>query len=229
MTLSIVARCPDTGQVGVAAATGTPGVGKLLTWARARVGAVATQGWVNPYLGIDALDLLANGHPAARVLEAVLALDPAPEQRQVGLVDAWGHTATWTGPACADWAGARQGDGWCVQGNLLESGRGVAECAAAFATHDRGRPLVERLMAALESGVRAGGDRRGERSATVYVMDVEEYPLWDVRVDDSRDPITDLWRTQDVLATELVAQIRKLPRREDPRGDLDPTRRDGNL
>lgn len=228
MTLSIVARCPETGQMGIAAATGIPGVGKLLTWAQPHIGAIATQGWVNPYLGIDGLDLLANGHPADRVLDAVLALDPSAEQRQVGIVDARARARSWTGSRCADWAGHATAEGVAVQGNLLVSGEGVEATLASYLDSGTGGvALVERLMNALEAGIRAGGDRRGERSATVLVMDGEEYPLWDVRIDESDDPLPELRRMQHVLARDLVAHIRKLPRRENPVGELDPASEDG--
>lgn len=225
MTLSIAAYCPRTQQLGVAAATGLAGVGKLLTWVHPRAGAVATQGFVNPYLGIDGLDLLQNGHLAERVLNAVLTLDPIPERRQVGIVDAKGSAHAWTGHECEGWAGHHTAQDFSVQGNLLVSGAPVEATAKSFVDSDDA--LVTRLMRALEAGVEAGGDRRGERSATVYVMDAEEYPLWDVRVDSSTDPIGDLYRMQELLAEELVSQVRSMPTRFEPRGRVDTAAREG--
>lgn len=219
MTFSAVALCPRTGQLGVAAVTGMPGVGKLLTWARRRVGAIATQSWVNPYLGVDGLDLLDNGHPAQKALDAVLAMDDGRDQRQVGILDAKGRTATWTGSACEDWAGHLQGDGWSVQGNLLRSGDTVEACAEVVRSRTD-LDLVERLVRGLEAGEAAGGDRRGARSATVYVVATEEFPLWDMRIDDDPKPLVALRRLQEAFTEELLPQILKLPTREDQLGEL---------
>lgn len=221
MTLSIVARCSGSGMLGVAAVTGTPGVGKLLTWAEAGVGAVATQGWVNPYLGIDALSLLGNGHPTERVLEAVVSLDDDAPLRQVGVVDALGEVAVHTGAQCSDWAGHLTGEGFTVQGNLLD-GPGALEAAARTMRERAGEALVERLACSLEAAVAAGGDRRGHRSATVLVVDTEQYPLWDVRVDDHDDPLAQLRHLIDRFEETLLPQIRKLPTRRDTRGQLSP-------
>ncbi|HVM15315.1 MAG TPA: DUF1028 domain-containing protein [Egibacteraceae bacterium] len=123
-------RCaPAPDSSGVAAVTGTPGVGTLLAWALRRVGAIATQGWVNPYLGVDGLDLLENGHPAQKALEAVIAMDDGRDLRQLGMVDAKGRTAVWTGQDCEQWAGHRTGEGWTVQGNMLSTAETVEACA----------------------------------------------------------------------------------------------------
>lgn len=228
MTFSVVALCPRTGQLGVAAVTGMPGVGKLLSWALRRVGAVATQSWVNPYLGVDALDLLENGHPARKALDAVIAMDDGRDQRQVGIVDAKGRTATWTGSACEAWAGHLEGDGWSVQGNLLHSGETLQACAEVLrASTDL--DLVERLVRTLEAGQSAGGDRRGARSATVYVVASEQFPLWDMRIDDDPEPLEALRRLQHAFAEELLPQILKLPTREDTLGKLSIEAREGLL
>jgi len=227
VTFSITARDPDSGQLGIAAATGTSGVGQLLTWARTRVGAVATQGWINPYLGIDGLDLLANGHPADKALRAVVHLDDAARLRQVAVVDAKGRTAAHTGEDCADWAGHVLGDGFVVAGNILESRETVEACAERFRGTTGEEDLVQRLILALEAGERAGGDRRGVRSATVYVVAGEEYPLWDLRVDDHDAPIEELHRLRDRLSETLLPQIRKLPTRLDTAGGLSDTDQDG--
>src|SRR5688572_23418938 len=119
MTFSIVAKCPKTGQLGVAATTAMPAVGKLLTHAFARIGAVATQARLNPYIGIDGLDLLRQGHPAEAVVERLKQLDPRVDLRQFALVDASGGRAAWTGSKCPEWAGHHLDDGFTVQGNRL--------------------------------------------------------------------------------------------------------------
>lgn len=228
MTFSTIARCARTGQLGVAAVTGTPGVGTLLTWALRRVGAIATQAWVNPYLGIDGLDLLDNGHPAQKALEAVIAMDDGRQQRQLGIVDGKGRTAVWTGEECEPWAGHRTGDGWTVQGNMLRTGETVEACAKAVVAN-ADRDLVERLILALEAGEATGGDKRGSRSATVYIVDTEQFPLWDLRIDDDEEPLLALRHLHDAFAEELLPQIRRLPTREDSLGQLTPSERAGLL
>lgn len=228
MTLSIVARCADTGMLGIAAMTGTPGVGKLLAWAEADVGAVATQGWVNPYLGVDGLALLRTGHRADRTLRAITLLDDDRELRQVGVVDRHGGTAVHTGAECSPTAGHRTGDGYTVQGNLLESERSL-DAAETGLADSAGHPLVERLIIALEAAAEVGGDRRGHRSASAFVVDTEQYPLWDVRVDDHPDPLPELRRLVDAFERTLLPQIRKLPTRQDPHGELETGTQDGLL
>lgn len=219
MTFSIVARCARTGQLGVAAITGTPGVGQLVTWAETGVGAVATQSWVNPYLGVDGLDLMGNGHPAERVLRAVVSMDEDRRLRQVGMVDAHGRSAGYTGELCEGWAGHVLAEGVAAQGNLLEGEATLGACVEAFQDapdHD----LVDRLIAALEAGEKAGGDRRGARSAAVLVVADERYPLWDLRIDDSAEPLADLGALRDDIAETLLPQLLRLPTREDTRGGL---------
>jgi len=220
MTFSIVARCPRSGQFGIAAATGVPAVGKLLTHAAAGIGAVATQARLNPYLGIDGLALLREGLPAAAVLERLRQGDPGREQRQVGLVDAAGRAAAWTGEDCLDWAGHRLGAGYAVQGNRL-AGPEVLDLAAETFEHLAERPLSERLIAALACGDEAGGDSKGERSATLYLVDSEEYPLWDIRVDDHTRPIAELKRLYGVFEREVIPHIRRMPTRAEPGGSED--------
>lgn len=144
MTFSIIARCPRTGQFGVAAATAMPAVGKLLSHAAARVGAVATQAQINPYLGIDGLRLLREGCTASEV------------------IDRHGEVACWTGAKCPPWAGAIAAEQFCVQGNRL-AGRAVLKAAAEAYRRASARPLVERLMEALAAGDAGGGDRCGDR------------------------------------------------------------------
>ena len=195
MTFSIIARCPRTGQFGVAAATAMPAVGKLLSHAAARVGAVATQAQINPYLGIDGLRLLREGCTASEVIERLRETDPCMELRQCAVIDRHGEVACWTGAKCPPWAGAIAAEQFCVQGNRL-AGRAV-------------------LKAAGDAG---GGDRCGESSATVYVVDQEEYPLWDIRVDHHREPLAELRRLHQVFAREVVPEILAMPTRANPAG-----------
>lgn len=218
MTLSIIARCARSRQFGVCAATALPAVGKLLAHAAPGIGAVATQARLNPYIGLDGLRLLERGMDAQEALEELKRRDPRADRRQFALIDADGRTAAWTGESCIGWAGARMGQGFSVQGNRL-TGPEVVEAGADAFRDTEGEPLVDRLMEALAAGVAAGGDREGERSAAVYVVESEEYPLWDIRVDDHDDPVAELRRLRRVFAEKLLPSIRMMPTRDDPSGE----------
>ncbi|MCC5976610.1 MAG: DUF1028 domain-containing protein [Salinarimonas sp.] len=220
MTFSIVARCPLTGQFGIAAVTALPAVGKLVTHAHPGAGAVATQALLNPYLGIDGVRMLRDGADAQTVRAALIASDPCIESRQFGIVDANGQAVTHTGSQNLDWAGAVTRPGFAVQGNRLTGADVVHAIADAFA-REPGDPLPKRLIEALEAGAAAGGDRDGERSATIYIVADEEYPLWDIRVDEHREPIAELRRLHDIFARELLPHIRRMPSRSDPAGSSD--------
>jgi len=217
MTFSIVARCPRTGQFGVAAATAMPAVGKLLSHAAAGTGAVATQAQVNPYLGLDGLALLRQGLSARQVLERLKAIDPRMELRQCALIDAQGDSLCWTGEKCIPWAGSLAGEQFSVQGNRLVGPQVLDAVAEAF-RHAEKRPLIERLIEALAAGDRCGGDRHGESSAVIYVVDQEEYPLWDIRVDHHLDPVAELRRLHKVFARDVLPEILAMPTRDNPAG-----------
>jgi uncharacterized Ntn-hydrolase superfamily protein len=218
MTFSLVARCPDTGMFGVAAATALPAVGKLLTHAMGGVGAVATQAKLNPYLGIDGLNLLKNGRSASEVLDILCRQDPRTQTRQFAVIDRDGSTAAWTGTACIPWAGSRSSRGVSAQGNRL-AGPHVLDAIVEAFEDSSGKTLDERLMEALEAGDRAGGDIKGERSATIYIVGQEEYPLWDIRVDANPDPFAELRRLHEIFARELIPEIRRMPTRANPAGE----------
>lgn len=222
MTFSLVARCPDTGELGVAALTNALGVGKLVVHARARVGAAATQGEVNPYLAIDVLARLAERVSARQAVTEVLAGDPAAEERQLGVVSADGTVVTHTGTRTEGWSGHRTGEGFTCQGNRLEGPEVVEAAAAAFAAADG--DLVHRLIAGLDAGQQHGGDRAGHRSAGLTVVDREAYPLWDLRVDHDDDPLRRLREEADLLSRELIPQIRQMPTRDQPLGRRAPAR-----
>lgn len=217
MTFSIVARCPRTGQFGVAAATAMPAVGKLLSHAAAGAGALATQAQVNPYLGLDGLALLRQGLSARQVLERLKTTDPCMELRQCALIDAQGDSLCWTGEKCIPWAGSLAGEQFSVQGNRLVGPQVLDAVAEAF-RHAEKRPLIERLIEALAAGDRCGGDRHGESSAVIYVVDQEEYPLWDIRVDHHLDPVAELRRLHKVFAREVLPEILAMPTRDNPAG-----------
>lgn len=217
MTFSIVARCPQSGHFGIAAVTALPAVGKLVTHAHPGAGAVATQARLNPYLGIDGVRLLREGHDAQSVRARLREADPRIESRQFGIVDRDGNAVTHTGEENLPWAGAVTGEGYAVQGNRLAGAHVVRAIADAF-TRERGASLPQRLIEALEAGAAAGGDLEGERSATIYIVAQEEYPLWDIRVDEHASPIAELRRLHDIFSRELLPEIRRMPSRADPAG-----------
>lgn len=217
MTFSLIARCPRSGQFGVAAATAMPAVGKLLSHAAAGVGAVATQAQVNPYLGLDGLELLRQGLSAAEALARLHDSDPCMELRQCALIDARGDSVCWTGEKCIPWAGSLSGEQFSVQGNRLV-GPQVLEAVAEVFCREQRRPLIERLIEALAAGDRCGGDRHGESSAVIYVVDREQYPLWDIRVDHHVDPVAELRRLHDVFAREVLPEVLAMPTRDNPAG-----------
>jgi uncharacterized Ntn-hydrolase superfamily protein len=196
MTFSIVAHCAQTDDLGVAVSTAIPAVGAINPFARARVGAIATQAWSNPYLGIDGLGLLARGLLAAEVLERLLRTDADKERRQLSIVDSHGGVAAFTGSQVQSWGGHREGEGYVVAGNYLVGGETILAMAGAF---ERARgSLGERLLVALESGQAAGGDRRGKVSAALLVVRDEEYPYIDLRVDEHSEPVAELRRIFDI-------------------------------
>ncbi|MGQ9364900.1 DUF1028 domain-containing protein [Azospirillum sp. ST 5-10] len=220
-TFSIVARCPRSGMLGVAVATAVPAVGGLCPFLRSGVGAVSTQSWVNPYLAIGVLDRLAAGEPAPDALERVLAGDEGRDLRQIGVVDAAGRAAAWTGAGCTGWAGQIAGDGWTVQGNMLV---GEATLRAMGEAFDRAAPLglAERLLLALEAGQAAGGDMRGKQSAALRVHGDEDYPWLDLRVDEHRHPVAELRRIHAIAGLQLRPFIDGMPRRGAAAGALAP-------
>lgn len=201
MTYSIVARDNSTGDVGVAVQTCFFGVGAIVPWARAGVGAVATQAFAERAYGPRCLDALGSGAGAGDALARARADDPGAELRQVAVVGADGTTAVATGELCLDHAGHSAGDGWSTQANMVSS----PEVWGAMATAYQGAkgPLARRLLAALEAGEAAGGDARGRMSAALLVVagQVPDDPgggvVVDLRVDRSEDPLGDLARLLD--------------------------------
>lgn len=201
MTYSIVARDSSTGDVGVAVQTCFFGVGAIVPWARAGVGAVATQAFAERAYGPRCLDALGSGAGAGDALARARADDPGAELRQVAVVGADGTTAVATGELCLDHAGHSAGDGWSTQANMVSS----PEVWGAMATAYQGAkgPLARRLLAALEAGEAAGGDARGRMSAALLVVagQVPDDPgggvVVDLRVDRSEDPLGDLARLLD--------------------------------
>jgi uncharacterized Ntn-hydrolase superfamily protein len=218
-TFSIVGRCERTGQLGVAVSTADVAAGRMVTWARAGVGAVATQSWPSLYLAIDALELMEGGASAPEAMSAVLADDPGRSVRQVGIVDAHGGHATFSGHECTDWYGGISGPNFAVQGNMLIRGDTVSALAESFGGTAH-LDLAERLVLALEAGQAGGGDRRGRQCAALLVVDREEYPLWDLRVDEHASPVPELRRIHEIARTDLLPFVQGLPTRANPMGSL---------
>lgn len=200
MTFSIVGRMGDA--LGVAVASKFLAAGALVPWAQAGAGALATQAFANLSYGPNGLDLLRGGRAAADVIAELTAPDAMAAQRQIGVVRADGDAATFTGAECMDWAGGRTGDGYAAQGNILTGPETIDAMCDAF--ESAGGDLAARLLAALQAGDRAGGDRRGRQAAGLIVVspaggyggttDV----VVDLRVDDHPDPCTELARLLDL-------------------------------
>ncbi len=198
-TYSIVACDLEAGQWGVATQSKFLAVGSVVPWAEANVGAVATQSYANPSYGPDGLRLLRDGLSAEDTVARLTEADEGRDQRQLGIVDGRGGAATYTGTGCHDWAGGRTGPCFAAQGNILVSVATVDALAETFEA-TAGKPLAERLLDCLAAAQAAGGDKRGQQSAALLV--VEENAgyagltdtLVDLRVDDYPRPIEELRR-----------------------------------
>jgi uncharacterized Ntn-hydrolase superfamily protein len=214
VTFSIIARCPQTGMLGVATSSKALAAGGMVPYCRPAVGAIASQSFVNPYLGIDGLTLLEQGLTSARALEKLIEDDRGRELRQVAIVDRDGNTAAYTGAQCIPWAGQVEGGGYVCIGNILAGEEVVKAMARAFEV-SADEELPERLLRALEAGQEAGGDRRGRQSAGIHVVHAEEYPYCDLRVDDHADPVPELRRVFEVFQREEAPFMPMMARRED--------------
>jgi uncharacterized Ntn-hydrolase superfamily protein len=198
-TYSIVACDLEARQWGVAVQSKFLAVGSVVPWAVPEVGAIATQAYANPRYGPDGLALLREGLAAKEVVERLTAGDDGRDERQLGVVDAHGASASWTGPDCNDWAGHRTGPGYAAQGNILVGEETVAGLAATFEATAQ-LPLAHRLIECLAAAQAAGGDRRGQQSASLLVVQRDggyaglSDVLVDLRVDDHEQPIPELRR-----------------------------------
>jgi uncharacterized Ntn-hydrolase superfamily protein len=198
-TYSIVACDLEARQWGVAVQSKFLAVGSVVPWAEPELGAIATQAYANPRYGPDGLALLREGLSATEVVERLVAGDEGRDQRQLGVVDANGGSASWTGPECNEWAGGRTGSRYAAQGNILVGEETVAALASTFEANP-GLPLVQRLIECLAAAQAAGGDRRGQQSASLLVVERDggyaslSDVLVDLRVDDHERPIEELRR-----------------------------------
>jgi uncharacterized Ntn-hydrolase superfamily protein len=203
MTYSIVAANAQRTQFGVAVASKFLAAGAVAPAARAGVGALATQSWANTAYKASGLAMLSGGATAQETVDALTGHDDKRESRQLGVVDAQGHAATFTGAACTDWAGGVAADGYAIQGNVLAGSRVVALMEEAWLGSDPREPLARRLLAALTAGDAAGGDSRGRQCAGIYVVGDEgtfggDDVVVDLRVDDHVDPVRELARLLEI-------------------------------
>ena len=219
MTWSIVAR-DASGAFGVAVASRFFAVGALCPHARSGAGALSTQALVNPLYARPALDLLAEGVPAAEVVRLLTSADEGRESRQLHVIDAQGRTAARTGSACIAWCGHRAGDGYSVAGNMLAGPQVLDETAAAYEANAR-LPFAERLLAALAAGDAAGGDKRGKQGAALLIHTTEAYPFLDLRVDDHAEPIVELLRLYQASLDRFQPFLACVPSAAQPAGITD--------
>ncbi len=212
-TFSIVARDPRAGEFGVAVATARPNVGSLVPFVTHR-GAIATQGRVNTDLGRGGIALLEQGVPIHGALGTLLENDPDREIRQAHGLDAE-HRFCHTGASCVPWCGHQEGTDWTIAGNMLVGPQVLQAMADAFrAAADHPRELSDRLLAALEAGQAAGGDKRGKRSAALLVASAQPRMYHNLRVDDHPDPVAELRRVYD----RVVVHMGEIEREYGPEG-----------
>jgi uncharacterized Ntn-hydrolase superfamily protein len=223
-TFSVVGFDPATGDLGVAVQSKFFGVGSVVPWAKAKVGAIATQSYANTSYGTDGLALLESGKNARETLRQLTDADSGRDQRQAGVVDSQGRAASFTGAKCNVWAGHIEGTNFCVQGNILTGEEVVKAMASAY---DKARAvtnseLADWLMAALDAGQQAGGDKRGRQSAALLV--VREKAGYagkndryvDLRVEDHPEPIQELNRLLELHKKFYAGAHKNKPKRSVP-------------
>ena len=219
MTWSLLAR-DASGAFGVAIASRFFAVGALCVHSRRAVGALSTQALMNPLYGPQGIELLGNGASPEEIVQRLTAADEGRAQRQLHVVGARGRPAAWTGEECVDWCGHAVHDDFSVAGNMLAGPEVLAATAAAFVAA-RGRPLGERLLAAMAAGDAAGGDKRGKQAAALLVYTTEDYPALDIRVDDHEEPVQELQRLYQKSLERFQAFVSCLPSRARPAGITD--------
>jgi uncharacterized Ntn-hydrolase superfamily protein len=219
MTWSIIARDPASGAFGVAIATRFFAVGALCPHAASGVGALSTQALVNPHYGRQGLDLLRAGIAAPEVVKRLTAPDEGREHRQLHVIDSAGRIGQFTGKQCVEWAGAVAGDGFSVAGNMLANENVVRDTARAYSGSKGLFP--EKLIAALEAGEAAGGDKRGKQSAALLIFSKEEYADLSLRVDDHAEPLAELKRLYEKAHERFVGYLTCSPSKASPWGIFD--------
>jgi uncharacterized Ntn-hydrolase superfamily protein len=228
MTWSIIARDHVTGQIGIAVATKFFAVGARVPHIAAGFGGVATQALVNPYYGIDGVKLLREGRSPREIVDALISADYGRESRQLHVMDASGRIAAHTGTECVEWCGHIQGDGFSIAGNML-AGAAVLDDTARAYQGSAALPFAQRLIAAMRSGEKAGGDKRGKQSAALLIHGSEEWSDLDLRVDDHTDPLAELERLEQVSRERWVHFRNFLPTRKNPAGITDRAAIDADI
>ncbi len=220
MTWSIIATDKMTGQIGIAVATKFFAAGARVPHIAAGIGGVATQALVNPYYGIDGVRLLREGKSPHQIVDTLIASDSGRESRQLHILDAQGRIAAHTGRECVDWCGHIEGEAFSIAGNML-AGRAVLDDTAQAYVAGKGLPFARRLLAAMQAGEAAGGDKRGKQSAALLIHGEEEWSALDLRVDDHPDPLAELARLEQVSRERWVHFRKFLPTRKNPAGITD--------
>jgi uncharacterized Ntn-hydrolase superfamily protein len=219
MTWSILVRDPATGALGAAVATRFFAVGALALHAEGGVAALATQALINPMYAPAGMARLRAGEAPESVAVALLAEDAGRDHRQLHIIDAQGGIAQHTGDGCVSWCGAARGADVSVAGNMLAGSAVVEQTLRAF--EGAGGPLAERLLAALEAGEAAGGDKRGKQSAALKICTGDPYPDLDIRADDHPDPLSELRRLYAVSQERFAVFRRFLAGADNPCGVFD--------
>jgi uncharacterized Ntn-hydrolase superfamily protein len=220
MTWSIVARDPANGAFGVAVASRFFAVGALCPHIRVGSGALSTQALINPTYGPRGLALLASGASAEEVVAQLIVSDEGRATRQLHVVDAQGRAAVHTGADCIGWCGHRSGENLSVAGNMLAGPDVVAATYDTF-LQSASLPFAERLLAAMEAGEAAGGDKRGKQSACLLIHTTEDYPALSIRADDHPDPLAELRRLYRISQGRYAAFMQFLATRDNLSGVYD--------
>ena len=227
MTWSILAR-DENGNFGVAIASRFFAVGALCVHTRRSVGALCTQALLNPLYGPAGMALLADALNATEVVQQLTSADAGREHRQLHVLPASGPAAAFTGSACIDWCGHQVFDNFSVAGNMLVGPQVLSATAQAF-VESAGKPLAERLIAAMQAGEAAGGDKRGKQGAALRIHADEDYPQLDIRVDDHTEPLLELQRLHAVSLERFQPFMACLAGRHDPTGLTDRAQIDARV
>ncbi len=220
MTWSIIAHDVKTGMVGLAVSTCAFAVGARVPSIETGVGVVASQSFVNPFYGPQALALLKQGASAQEAVDAITRADEGRSQRQVHIMDNQFRFAAFTGDGCVDWCGHLIRETYSVAGNMLAGPQVIETTADFYAAHPE-LPFAQRLLSALKAGEDAGGDKRGKQSAALLIHDQEDYAYLDIRVDDHADPLAELMRVEEKSRGRYMHYRKFMPSKSSPFGIID--------
>ena len=220
MTWSIIARDEASKRTGIIVASKFFAVGALVPRIKPGAGAIASQAFINPYFGARGLELMARGARAETVIAELVGPDDGRANRQLHLMDREGNFAAYTGAAAIEWCGHALRAHCSVAGNMLAGPAVLAETIRSYEAN-ASLPFAQRLIAALVAGEAAGGDKRGKQSAALLIYDAEDYPLYDLRVDDHPEPLQERARVEAVARQRWLHFRRLLPSRQHPCGLVD--------